>query len=512
MLSRINTCAFEGINVIDIDLQVHMSAGMPAFTIVGLPDKSISESRDRVKSALQFIGISLPAKRITINLSPANIQKEGSHYDLAIALGILATMDIIPIDSLNECYAMGELTLDARLRPVSGVLPTALHAANREASFICAYENVSEAKWVGKQLDLIAASTLSDLIEHFRTGGGIAKSYHDHDVEQSSIIMAKSAQALPDMADIKGQPLARRALEIAAAGGHNLLMIGPPGSGKSMLAERLPSILPPLDAEEALGISMIHSIAGTLPEHGLLTNRPFRDPHHSASLPALVGGGHRAKPGEISLAHNGVLFLDELPEFSRSALESLRQPLETGKTTIARANAHITYPAQFQLIAAMNPCKCGYFGVSDMECHRIPKCANDYQAKLSGPLLDRIDMHINMQALSPTELQDKARGEASENIRNRVIAARDIQRDRYKNDDITMNCRANGDILYQHTIIDDACKKLMEQATHKFRLSARGYNRILRVARTIADLKQKTNIDDRDVLEALSFRKIAVNN
>ncbi len=499
MVARVQTFAFYGLEVRAIDVQVHIAAGLPAFTLVGLPDKAVGESRERVRAALQGLGLSLPAKRITVNLSPADVLKEGSHYDLPIALGVLCAMDIIAQDFLDSYVVMGELALDGRLTPVSGILPAAIYANAAERGLICPAACGAEAAWAG-DMSILAPETLYALLNHYK-GECL--------LTPPKPIMADDAAHLPDMRDIRGQETARRALEIAASGGHNLLMIGPPGAGKSMLAARLPSILPPLSAEEALDVSMMHSISGLLKEGRLVTARPFRDPHHSASLPSLVGGGLRAKPGEISLAHRGVLFLDELPEFSRQALESLRQPLETGNTTIARANAHITYPCRFQLIAAMNPCRCGYAYDASMACSKMPRCAEDYQSKISGPIYDRIDMHIDVMPLTPYDLAMTKAGEDSAAIAKRVAAARLTQRQRYEGYGIATNAELNGDLLYELAMPHDNGKDLLNKAAEKFKLSARGYNRILRVARTIADMEGVARVSYNHIAEALSYRRVS---
>ncbi|MBV8118988.1 MAG: YifB family Mg chelatase-like AAA ATPase, partial [Alphaproteobacteria bacterium] len=384
MAAQVRTVAFHGIEVIEVETQVTISSGLPAFTIVGLPDKAVAESRERVRSALNSLGLSLPPRHITVNLAPADVLKEGSHFDLPIALALLAAMEALPTDELANHTALGELSLDGSLTGVAGVLIAGLFAASHESALICPAACGSEAAWAG-EVEVIAAPSLLAIVNHFK-GTQVLPPPEPR--------LAASTMAGLDLKDVKGQESAKRAVEIAAAGGHNLLMVGPPGSGKSMLAARLPGLLPPLEPAEALELGMIQSVAGGLRGNGLTRERPFRDPHHSASLPALIGGGMRARPGEISLAHQGVLFLDELPEFNRAALEALRQPLETGRVTVARANGHVTYPARFQLIAAMNPCRCGHF--AEAGCGRAPRCAEEYQGKLSGPLIDRIDLYIDV--------------------------------------------------------------------------------------------------------------------
>ena len=502
MLASINTITFNGLETLPVDLQVQISSGLPSFTIVGLPDKSIAESKERVRSSLQSLGLSLPAKRIVINLAPADLLKEGSHFDLPIALGILSCMNIIPSEELNNYIAIGELRLDGSIIPVNGVLPVAIHANRKNNGLICPLKQGGEAAWSGLK-DIIAAPNLISLINHFK---GISI------LPPPQPSSPKATKKQLDMSDVKGQESAKRALEIAAAGGHNLLMVGPPGSGKSMLAARLPSILPPLTPEEALETSMIHSIAGALKDGALCFERPFRDPHHNASTPSLVGGGRKAKPGEISLAHNGVLFLDELPEFDRATLEALRQPLENGRISIARVNTHAIYPAKFQLIAAMNPCRCGNLGISELACPRAPKCALEYQSKISGPLLDRIDIHIEVPAVSPWKLSEGQTGETSETIRQRVIAAREIQKNRFKKlgiNNLSTNTDLKGKILEEVAVLESSAKNLLITFADKNHLSARAYHRTLRLARTIADLQNSTNILKIHIAEALSYRHTA---
>ncbi len=499
MLSRVNTVAFNGLEILDVDLQVQISSGLPAFTIVGLPDKAVAESRERVRAALQSLGLSLPAKRITLNLAPADLLKEGSHFDLPVALGLLAGMGVIPQEELADYIALGELGLDGSLLSVNGILPAAVKANRSGKGLICPAANGSEAAWSGLQ-SIVAPDSLLSLVNHFK-GSQL--------IPFPTVQKTESQTLFPDMSDVKDQESAKRALEIAAAGAHNLLMIGPPGAGKSMLAARLPSILPPLTAAEALETSMIHSVAGELKNGGICFERPFRDPHHSASTPALVGGGRKARPGEISLAHNGVLFLDELPEFSRAALEALRQPLENGSVSISRVNAHTVYPARFQLIAAMNPCRCGNLGNPALACSRAPKCAEEYQSRISGPLLDRIDIHIEVPAVSPWEMNDVKKGESSAAIRERVIKAREIQAERFRrmgHPELNTNSQLRGDMLEAAAALDGDASALLIGFAEKAGLSARAYHRTLRLARTIADLQNTPKVLKMHVAEALALR------
>ncbi|MEM7445011.1 MAG: YifB family Mg chelatase-like AAA ATPase [Pseudomonadota bacterium] len=507
MIARVNTVAFQGIDVLPIDVQVQISGGLPSFTLVGLPDKAVGESRERVRAALHALGLALPPKRITVNLAPADVLKEGSHYDLPIALALLTALNVLPDDMMADYSVLGELALDGALSRVAGVLPAAMNAAERGLGLICPSACGSEAAWAADQegrIDVLAPATLLALINHAK-GSQLLTSPEP---------LVEEAPPHPlDLYDIKGQESAKRALEVAAAGGHNLLMIGPPGSGKSMLAARLPGLLPPLTPAEALEVSMIHSIAGLLDGGRLLRQRPFRDPHHSASLPALVGGGQRAKPGEVSLAHRGVLFLDELPEFNRQTLEALRQPLESGKAVVARANLHATYPARFQLVAAMNPCRCGYLDDPDLACTRAPRCAQDYQSKISGPLFDRIDLHVDVPAVSPADLSLPPPKETSADIAARVAVARDIQMDRAATstepDTPTTNAELDGTLLEKLAAPDEAGRTLLTQAAERMKLSARGYHRVLRVARTLADLDGAGGVARPHIAEALSYRRLA---
>lgn len=500
MLARINTVTFNGLEILDVDLQVQVSPGLPSFTIVGLPDKAIGESKERVRAALQSLSLNLPAKRITINLSPADLVKEGSHFDLPVALAMLAVMGVVPSETLADYMVLGELGLDGSVIAVNGVLPVAIKANSRNKGLICPAAQGSEAAWSGLQ-DIVAADSLLSLINHLK---GVQT------ISQPQKLIQETSGKFLDMSDVKGQESAKKALEIAAAGGHNLLMIGPPGSGKSMLAARLSSILPPLSAQEALETSMIHSVAGALKDGRLNFERPFRDPHHTASTPALVGGGRKAQPGDISLAHNGVLFLDELPEFNRPTLEALRQPLENGSVTISRVNAHTVYPAKFQLVAAMNPCRCGHLGNHHQECARAPQCAEDYQSKISGPLLDRIDIHIEVPAVSPWDLASVEKGESSASIRQRVMSARRIQKERFianGHPELNTNSELKGALLEKIAKLDDDAQKLLVDFADQNQLSARAYHRTIRLARTIADLQNKTNVSKMHIAEALSYRR-----
>lgn len=501
MVARVRTVAFHGVEVVEVEAQVTITAGLPAFAIVGLPDKAVAESRERVRAALAALGLALPPRHITVNLSPADVVKEGSHFDLPIALGLLAAMDVLPADELGNYVALGELALDGSVTEVAGVLLAALSASAREAGIICPAACGSEAAWAG-EVEIVAAPNLLAIVNHFKGTQLLPP-------PQAKLAPARGAGL--DLKDVKGQESAKRALEIAAAGGHNMLMTGPPGSGKSMLAARLPGILPPLEPKEALELGMILSVAGGLRGGGLSRERPFRDPHHSASLPALVGGGLRARPGEISLAHQGVLFLDELPEFSRAALEALRQPLETGRISVARANTHVTYPARVQLIAAMNPCRCGYLAEPGRACGRAPRCAQDYQARLSGPLLDRIDLHIDVPAVSPADLALPPPAEASDTVAERVGLARARQQRRYaklpEDRRIRTNAEADGAVLDEAATPEEAGRALLTRAAERLRLSARGYHRVLRVARTLADLDGAPVVARRHVAEALSYRR-----
>ena len=502
MVVRVATVAFEGIEAKPVDVQVQIANGNVVFTLVGLADKAVGELRERVRAALVASGLALPAKRITVNLAPADMPKEGSHYDLPIALGVMAAIGAIPSDALDGFTVLGELALDGSLTSVAGVLPAAVAANMRGHGLICPAQCGSEAAWASRDIEVIAPRSLIQLVNHLKGVQVLARP-----------VPAVRAPALdmPDLADVKGQESAKRALEIAAAGGHNLLMNGPPGAGKSMLAARLPSILPALTPRELLEVSMIHSVAGQLAGGELTDRRPFRAPHHSASMPALVGGGTHAKPGEISLAHNGVLFLDELPEFNTQALDSLRQPLETGEVSIVRANHRAVYPARFQLIAAMNPCRCGHALDPGFACKRQPneRCAAQYQARLSGPLLDRFDLQIEVPAITAADLVLPPPAEGSKEIAARVAAAREMQRIRYEflgRSNGTTNAAAPANLIESVVSLDASGTALIREASERFALSARGFHRVLKLARTIADLESDDVVSRRHLAEALSYR------
>lgn len=499
-IAHVYTVAFDGIEAREVDVQVHIGdGGNGIFTIVGLADKAVAESRERVRAALSAVGLALPFKRITVNLAPADLPKEGSHYDLPIALALLSAMGVLPASELAGYTAMGELSLDGKITAVSGVLPAALAASEAQRGLICPASCGPEAAWAG-DVTIIAAPSLIGLVNHMK-GAQV--------IPPPEPKLSDKTPNAPDLKEVKGQETAKRALEIAAAGGHNMLLIGPPGAGKSMLASRLPGLLPPLDAREALEVSMVQSLAGELKDGTISRVRPFRSPHHSASMAALIGGGLKVKPGEVSLAHLGVLFLDELPEFSRPVLDSLRQPIESGAAVIARANAHVRYPARFQLIAAMNPCRCGYLTDPAQACGRAPKCASEYQARLSGPLLDRIDIHVEVMGVSAADLSLPPPAEGSKEVAARIARARDIQRARYGKDGIRSNAEADGEILERAATPDAAGAKLLTEAAERMRLTARGYHRVLRVARSIADLQGVSSVARPHIAEALSYRRIA---
>ncbi|MEO0635239.1 MAG: YifB family Mg chelatase-like AAA ATPase [Pseudomonadota bacterium] len=511
MVSRVTTVAFSGVEALPVDVQVMVAPGKVGMSIVGLPDKAVAESRDRVQAALHSSGLAMPAKKVTVNLSPADLPKEGSHYDLPIALGLMVALGALPADALADFIAIGELSLDGAIAHVAGTLPAAMAANATDRGLICPESTGSEAAWAGADMEILAPSSLLALANHFKGSQVLTRPVP---------MRPGNGESLPDLADIRGQEVAKRALEIAAAGGHNLLMVGPPGSGKSMLAARLPSILPPLEARELLEVSMINSVAGELSNGELTSQRPFRSPHHSASMAALVGGGLRARPGEVSLAHHGVLFLDELPEFPPNVLDSLRQPIENGESVIARANHRVSYPAQFQLVAAMNPCKCGQYGTPGHTCKRGDRCASDYQGRLSGPLLDRIDLRVDVPAVTASDLIAPADAEPSSVVAARVAKARDVQLARYADGNNgtsgaalrQTNAAVSSTLIEEYLGLDDPAKDLLKRAADTMAFSARAYHRILEVARTIADLDGSENVGRLHLAEAISLRTSTIGH
>ena len=504
MAARVVSVAFEGVEARRVDVEVQAVGGPSAFVVVGLADKAVGEARERVRAAFAGLGLALPPRRLVANLAPADLPKEGNHYDLPIALALMAVMGIIPQDALDGWAAIGELNLNGEIAPVAGALPAAVAASALGLGLICPEACGAEAAWAG-DTRILAPRSLIALVNHFRG--------HQIMGQPKPGPMVETGNS-PDLRDVKGQEHAKRALEIAAAGGHNLLYIGPPGSGKSMLAQRLPSLLPPLTAGELLETSMIHSIAGLIAKGALTRARPFRAPHHSASMAALTGGGLRVKPGEVSLAHNGVLFLDELPEFGAQALDSLRQPLESGEVIVARANAHVRYPARVQLVAAMNPCRCGIGGLGRGACGKAPRCQQSYQSRVSGPLLDRIDLTVEVPPVTAADLSLPPPAEGSAEVAARVSAARDLAQERADRagGGTALNARAEGAWLESIAALKSSAKSLLTRAAEANALTARGWTRTLRLARTIADLDRTAMIRRVHVAEALSYRPVTTGS
>ena len=501
MVARALTVAFVGIEARLVEVQCALSPGLPSFQIVGLPDKAVSEAKERVRAALSALSVALPSKRITINLSPADMPKEGSHFDLPIAMSLLAALEIIPAEEVADTVALGELSLDGALVAVTGALPAAMTAAEGAHTLFCPAACGAEAAWVA-DTRVFAPATLAQVIRHYTGQAPLTPAAPGEVVRES---------AARDLFDVKGQERAKRALEIAAAGRHHMLMVGTPGSGKSMLAARMPGILPDLSAAEALETSMVHSISGLLEHGGISRARPFREPHHTASVAAIVGGGKGAKPGEISLAHNGILFLDELPEFPRMVLETLRQPIETGEVVVARANAHIRYPCRFLLIAAANPCKCGYLSEPARACARAPACGDDYMGRISGPLMDRFDLRVEVPPVAFSDLDLPPSGDSSAIVAARVAQARAVQATRFAAyDGMRVNADAEGALLEEIAAPDAEGRALLTRAAERFGLTARGYHRLLRVARTIADLDGMPDIRAPHMAEAISYRLLGL--
>ncbi|MDO8535940.1 MAG: YifB family Mg chelatase-like AAA ATPase [Candidatus Omnitrophota bacterium] len=507
MISKIYSSCVMGIDAYEVTTEVDVGSGLPGFNIVGLPDTAIKESRDRIKAAIRNSGFSFPAKKIIVNLAPADIKKEGASFDLPIALAILSTEDVIDSSLFHRHAFLGELSLDGRVKPVKGILPIAMALKDMgKDHLILPRQNSKEAAVIG-DIKTYPVDTLKEVVDFLNKKISIKR-------EELNIEAAfkRNSRYKIDFSDVKGQEHVKRGLEVAAAGSHNVLMIGPPGSGKSMLAKRLTTILSEMTLEEGLETSQIHSVAGILPPNKyLIGTRPFRSPHHTISDAALLGGGTNPMPGEISLAHNGVLFMDELPEFRRNVLEVLRLPMEDGSVTVARVANTVTYPAKFMLVGAMNPCPCGHFTDPKRECHCTPFKIQNYLSKISGPLLDRIDIHLEVPRLKYEHLTDKRRGESSEEIRKRVDKVREIQKCRYKNDGIIFNAHLESKELERYCLLSKEAEDLLKLAILELGISARAYDKILKVSRTIADLDEKETIDTHHISEAISYRSLDRN-
>ena len=506
MLAKVLSAAVLGIDAYEVEVEVDLSPGLPAFTTVGLPDAAVKESRDRVAAAVKNTGFQFPVRKITVNLAPADVRKEGSAFDLPIAVGIIRASGMIAGERLASHLLLGELSLDGRIKPVKGALPIAAGLRNRKElnGLILPRENAPEAAAVAGNLPVLAADTLPQVVEYMNGEQDLDRVEVDARAE-----FGRNRSHDVDLAEIRGQQHAKRAMEVACAGSHNILMIGPPGAGKSMLAQRIPTILPELTLEESVETSKIHSVMGLMGGNApLVATRPYRPPHHTISDAGLIGGGSFPMPGEVSLAHNGVLFLDELPEFRRNVLEVLRQPLEEGMVTISRALASISYPARFMLAAAMNPCPCGYLGDAERSCSCTPLKVRSYRSRVSGPLLDRIDIHIEVPRVPYRELSADSGGEGSEQVRERVNRAREIQRSRFKGKKIFCNAHMGPRHISHYCAMGEEEKKLLETAMERLSLSARAYHRIIKVARTIADLAGDEGITVSHLAEAIQYRSL----
>ncbi|WP_058485144.1 YifB family Mg chelatase-like AAA ATPase [Defluviitalea phaphyphila] len=503
MISKIKSCALYGINGYLVDVEVDLSEGLPGFDLVGLPDSSIRESKERVRAAIKNSEFLFPIKRITVNLAPADTKKEGSAFDLPIAIGIISCNDPIDKEILDSTMIIGELSLDGKVRPVNGILPMVYSALKKGIKqCIVPFENAEEGAIV-EDIEVIGVHTLKEAINHLKKEEIIPRTIID-----INSLMKNNTNNTLDFADVKGQEHVKRALEISAAGSHNVLMIGPPGSGKTMMARRLPTILPDLSFEESIEITKIYSVTGLLPnKKSLITSRPFRAPHHTVSNSALIGGGRIPKPGEVSLSHYGVLFLDELPEFNKNVLEVLRQPLEDREVTISRVNATLTYPASFMLVCSMNPCPCGYLG-DDEKCHCQPEQVKKYLSKISGPLLDRLDIHVEASPVKYDDLDVKEKSESSASIKKRVLQAQKIQQERYKNESIYFNAQLSASQIDKYCVLGKEERDLLKNAFEKLNLSARAYHRILKVSRTIADLEGEEKIGLQHLSEAIQYRSL----